>query len=135
MNGRDTMNTRPLSVTVIGCIFVAAGVIGFAYHVTEFKTQRPFEYGIVWVCFLRLLAILGGVFVLRGNNWARWLLLVWIAYHVILSAFHSLSEVVFHSLLFAVVAYVLFRPQASAYFRGAKAEPAQTPGIDGTPMA
>jgi hypothetical protein len=117
------MNKRPLSVTIIGCLFVAAGVIGFSYHVTEFKTLRPFEYGIVWVCILRLLAILGGVFVLRGHNWARRLLLVWIAYHVILSAFHPLSELVAHSLLFAVVAYVLFRPQATAYFRGARAEP------------
>jgi hypothetical protein len=117
------MNKRPLLITVIGCIFIAAGVIGFAYHVTEFRIQRPFEYEIVWVCLLRLLAILGGVFVLRGKNWARWLLLAWLAYHVILSAFHPLSELVVHSLLFAVVAYVLFRPPASAYFRGARAEP------------
>ena len=112
------MNKRPLSVTIIGCIFVAAGVIGFAYHVTEFK-RRPFEYDILWVSLLRLLAILGGVFVLRGNNWARWLLLVWIAYHVILSAFHSIVELGAHGLLFAVVAYVVFRPRASAYFRSA----------------
>lgn len=121
------MNKRPLSVTVIGCIFVAAGVIGFAYHVTEFKTQRPFEYGIVWVSLVRLLAILGGVFVLRGHNWARWLLLIWIAYHVILSAFHSPFELVVHGLLFAVIAYFLFRSHASEYFRSAGAEPAQTP--------
>jgi hypothetical protein len=65
------------------------------------------------------------VFMLRGCNWARWLLLVWIAYHVILSAFHSLSELVMHSLLFALVAYFLLRPQASAYFRGARANPAR----------
>ena len=117
------MNTRPISVTVIGCIFIAAGVIGFAYHVTEFKTQGPFDYGIVWVSILRLLAILGGVFVLRGSNWARWLLLVWIAFHVILSAFHSRSELVVHTLLLAIVAYVLFfRPRASAYFRGSRAD-------------
>ena len=116
------MNKRPLSVTVISWIFVAAGVFAFAYHVSEFKAQRPFEYVIVWVCFLRLLAILGGVFALRGNNWARWLLLVWIAYHVVLSAFHSVSELVVHSLLFVVIAYVLFRPPASAYFRSASAD-------------
>jgi uncharacterized membrane protein HdeD (DUF308 family) len=114
------MNKRPLSVTVIGCLFIAAGVIGIAYHSTEFNTQRPFEYEIVWACFVRLLAIVGGVFVLRGNNWARWLLLVWIAYHVILSAFHSLSELIVHGLLLAVVAYVLFRSAASPYFRDAK---------------
>ncbi len=112
------MNKRPLSVIVIGCIFIAAGVIGFAYHVTEFKTIHPFPYEIVWGSFVRLLAILGGVFVLRRHDWARWLLLVWIAFHVILSAFHSLSELIVHGLLFAVVAYVLLRPRASAYFRG-----------------
>ena len=104
-------------------MFIAAGVIGFAYHVTEFKL--PVKSEIVWVCLLRLLAVLGGVFVLRGHNWARRLLLLWIAYHVILSAFHSLSELVVHGLLFAAVAYVLFRPKASAYFRGVTAEPAQ----------
>ena len=125
------MNKRPISVTVIGCLFMAAGLIGLAYHVTELMGQRPFAYGMVWVFFLRLLAILGGVFVLRGSNWARRLLLVWIALHVILSAFHSLFELVVHSLLFAIVAYILFRPQAAAYFRRARAEPAQTPKIDG----
>jgi hypothetical protein len=35
---------------------------------------------------------------------------------------HSLFEFSVHSLLFAVVAYILFRPQASAYFRGATAK-------------
>lgn len=109
------MNKRPLSVSVIGGIFIAAGVIGFAYHITEFK--RPFEYDLAWVCLLRLLAILGGVFVLRGKNWARWLVLAWIAYHVVLSAFHSPVELLTHALLFVVIAYILLRPRASGYFR------------------
>ena len=117
------MSKRPLSVTVISCLFVAAGVIGFAYHVTELEAQRAFQFEVVWVCFVRLLAIVCGVFMLRGRNWARWLLLVWIAYHVVLSAFHSPSELVMHSLLFAVVAYFLFRARTSAYFRGTRAEP------------
>ena len=119
------MNKRPLSVAVISCLFIVAGAVGFAYHLTEFKAQGPFQSGIVGLCVVRLLAILSGVFMLRGCNWARWLLLVWIAYHVILSAFHSLSELVMHSLLFALVAYFLLRPQASAYFRGARANPAR----------
>jgi len=117
------MNKRPRSISVISWLFVAAGAIGLAYHATEFKVDRPFQYDVVWVCLVRLLAILCGVFMLRGSNWARWLLLVWIAYHVILSAFHSLSELAMHTLLLGVVAYFLFRPRASAYFRGASAEP------------
>jgi hypothetical protein len=63
---------------------------------------------------------------LRGRNWARWLLLAWIAYHVALSAFHSLSGVVTHALLFMVIAYFLFRPQVSEYFRRTRGEP---PGL------
>jgi len=113
------MIKRPRSITIISWLFVAAGTIGLAYHATEFKAQRPFEYDLIWVGIVRLLAILSGVFMLRGSNWARWLLLVWLAYHVILSGFHSLSELAMHSVLLCVVAYFLFRPQASAYFRGA----------------
>src|SRR5688572_5763778 len=115
------MKTRPPSVTVIGWLFIAAGVVGLVFHAGEFRTRPPLEYALV--CFVRLLAILSGAFMLRGRNWARWLLLAWIAYHVVLSAFHSLSGLVTHGLLFAVVAYFLFRPHVSAYFRGARAEP------------
>ena len=129
------MKKRPLSVMIIGWLFVAAGTVGLAYHANEFKASVPFQYDVVWVCLVRLIAIVCGVFMLRGRNWARWLLLVWVAYHVMLSAFHSLSGFVIHSLLFAVVAYFLFRPQASAYFRRASAGLAQTPKADGRPIA
>ena len=111
------MNKRPLSVTVIGCLFVVMGVIGFTYHLTEFKSKRPFENDVIWILLVRLLAILGGVFLLYGKDWARWLLLVWIAYHVVLSAFHGMFELVIHSLFFVVITYFLFRPRVSAYFR------------------
>ena len=110
------MTKRPLSVTIIGCLFVAAGMVGLVYHATEFTTtNRPFQ--LVLVCFVRLLAIVCGAFMLRGQNWARWGLLVWIAYHVVLSALHSVFEFVVHGLLLAVIAWFLLRPRASAYFR------------------
>ena len=121
----DTMNKRPHSVTVISGIFLLAGIVGLAYHATEFKTQGPFQYDLVWVCLVRLLAIICAVFMLRAGNWARWLLVIWIAYHVILSAFHSAFELIIHSLLLVVVAYFLFRRPASVYFRGARSESAQ----------
>jgi len=114
------MTKRPLSVAYISYLFIAAGVVGLVYHATEFNTQVPFDYEHAWVLFVRLLAIVGGVYTLRGANWARWLLLAWIAYHVYLSAFHAVSEVMVHAALMGVVAYVLFRPQASAYFRGVR---------------
>jgi hypothetical protein len=81
-----------------------------------------FGYDVLWVSFVRLLAILFGVFTLRGGNWARWGLVVWLGYHVILSVLHTPLELIMHSVLFAAVLYFLFRPQASAYFRGAEAK-------------
>jgi len=112
------MSKRPLSVTVIGWLFVLAGVIGLAYHASDLVARRPFEYDLVLVSFVRLLAILCGVFLLRGSNWARWGLIIWMAYHVVLSGFHSVLELVMHSVLLALIAYFLFRPEVSAYFRG-----------------
>ena len=129
------MNKRPHSVTAIGCIFIVAGVIGLAYHGAEFKAQRHFDYDSVWVLLVRVLAILGGVFLLRGSDWARWFLLIWIAYHVILSAFHSVFELITHSLLLGVIAFFLYRPRVSAYFRDMRAGTAHQRRKDDTPIA
>jgi hypothetical protein len=107
---------------MISYLFVAAGAVGFVYHLTEIKGELPADYDVVWVCLIRLIAIVCGVFVLRGSNWARWGLLVWLAYHVVLSTFHTLSEFLMHSLLLALIAYFLLRARASVYFRNAKAE-------------
>ena len=110
------MSKAPLSIIVIGCLFAAAGIVGLAYHATEFAT-KPFDVEVIEVCLVRFLAVLGGAFLFRGRNWARWLLCVWLAFHVVLSFFHNLFELVMHSLLLAVIGYFLFRPQAAAFFR------------------
>lgn len=75
MQRTEPVKNRPLTVTFVGWLFIAVGTMGFAYHATEFKIQAPLNYDLVWVQFVRLLAIVGGVFLLRGANWARWLLL------------------------------------------------------------
>ena len=53
------MTRRPLSVTIVGWLFIAAGVTGLAYHAGDFRTMRPAEYALV--CFVRSLAVVGGV--------------------------------------------------------------------------
>ncbi len=111
------MTKRPLSVTIISWLFIAVGTIALLYHLTELKAHHWFDHELIWVCFVRVLAIVAGLFMLRGHNWARWLLILWLAYHVILSAFHSPMEVIMHGLLLIVFAYFLFRRPASEYFR------------------
>ena len=73
------MTKRPRSVVLVSCLFIAAGILGFVYHASELKAQDPVQSDLILVLFIRLLAVVGGVFALRGANWARWLLLVWMA--------------------------------------------------------
>ena len=117
------MNKRPLTITILACVLMAAGAIGIAYHLSDFNAKHPFEYESIWILLVRLTAIVSGVFMLRASNWARWLSLAWIAFHLILSFFHSVREVAVHGLVFALFAYLLFRPEARAYFSQAGAQP------------
>jgi len=116
------MNKRPFSVVVLSLLMIVAGAFGLVYHIRELNLQHPFQKDVLWVLLLRLLAIVCGVFMLRGSNWARWLTLGWLAYHVVLSMFHSVGEVAAHAILLAVFAFFLFRPRAAQYFRQATPE-------------
>jgi hypothetical protein len=108
---------RPISVTILAGVYLAVGVLGFAFHFRELLAGHHDAVGIELTEFL---AILCGVFLLRGHNWARWLALAWIAFHVVLSAFHAIPELVIHAVFCAVIAWLLFRPEATRYFRGAR---------------
>ena len=110
------MSNRPRSITVIGWIFVVTGCAGLASAVARSAARHPFDGDFLWMCALRLFAILCGVFVLRGSKWARWGLVAWLGYHVALSVLHASFELIVHSLLFVTVLYFLFRPQASVFF-------------------
>jgi hypothetical protein len=106
---------RPIPVTILGGLFIAAGLVGIAYHLSE----RPVDPSIILVTFVRILAVVGGVFLLMGHSWARWLLVGWLGFHVVVSAFHSLSEMAAHAVLLIVVVYFLFTPPAAKYFQPA----------------
>jgi hypothetical protein len=108
------MNKRPVLVTILACLLIAMGAIGIAYHLGEFRSTPPVEY--LSVLFVRLLAIVCGIFLLRGKGWARWLAMAWIAFHVVLSYFHSMQEVAMHLVVLAVFAVVLFLPAANRYY-------------------
>ena len=56
------MYKRPLSVTLIGVLFMGVGVVAVAYHASEFKRGAGFQWELVGVCLVRVLAIAGGGF-------------------------------------------------------------------------
>lgn len=125
---RPGHRARPLPVALVAWLFIAAGIVGGAYHASELDPKEPFGNDALWVLLIRLLAIVAGAFMLRGAAWARWLTLAWLAYHVVLSALHSVSETVTHLVVLAVVALVLFRPASTAFFRSSRARSGQPGG-------
>jgi hypothetical protein len=110
------MQKRPLSVTVIAWIFIVTGAVGLMYHLREFDLRHPLAFDSLWVSLIRVMAILAGAYILRGKNWARWLALLWMLFHVVLSAFHSIPELAVHAVLLLLFGYFLLRPQARGFF-------------------
>jgi hypothetical protein len=108
------MNKRPISVMLLAGLYIAVGVVGLAAH---FHDLLAYPRDGVWMELTELLAIVAGVFMLLGHNWARWLALVWIAFHVVLSI-HQPAQLAMHALICAAIAWILFCPSAARYFRG-----------------
>jgi hypothetical protein len=108
---------RPLPVTLISFTFIIAGISGIVYHGTELKNIFA-DPNVTWVFVVRLAAVAGGVYALRGNNWARWLLVSWIAYHIFLSFYHTMPQVAIHVLFALLTVLALFNKKSNSYFKG-----------------
>ena len=106
---------RPLSVTILACIFLLVGTAGFVFH---FRELLPLQRDAVIVELTELLAVVAGAFMLRGHDWARWLALAWMAFHVAVSFADPIRKLGMHVLIFAVIAWILLRPASGRYFRG-----------------
>jgi len=113
---------RPLSITIIGWLFIFTGIGGMLLHAKEINPRALLESDLLVAASLRLLAIVGGIFLLRGADWARWLLMVWTAFHVVLSIRHPLPELITHCVIMIVIAVVLYLPSSSAFILASKAQ-------------
>src|SRR6266566_4527727 len=110
------MNKRPLSVTILACIYIGVGAVGFVYHLREILARHAFHNGDFLVELTEFVAIVCGAFLLRGHNWARWLALAWVAFHVGLSFFDLLPQVVVHGFILLLIAYFPLLPFSRSYF-------------------
>jgi hypothetical protein len=116
-------NQRPLSVAILAWLYIGVGAVGSISHLSEFQARNGFRTDGVWIELTELSAVLCGAFMLRAYNWARWLALAWMAFHLILSVFDRFHGFAIHCLFSVVIAWVLFRPDAARYFRKVPAEP------------
>lgn len=113
-----TLRKCPASVAIPAWLYIAVGAIGFAYHFRELSVGQALRYDGILVEATEVLAIVCGVFMLKGQNWARWLAVAWMAFHVVISAFHTFPEAAVHFLFLAIIAWLLFRRPADLFFTG-----------------
>jgi len=108
------LSQRPIAVTGVAWLFIAAGAAMFLFHLTELLHPH-------WDTFLvesvELTGLAAGILMLKGRNWARWLALAWIAFHVAITAIPPFHGLVVHALIFAGITWILLRPDSAEYFR------------------
>ena len=92
---------RPITITILSWLYIAVGVLSTAAHYANFRSHKPLVNEFVWITALGAAAVLAGAFMLRGQSWARWLALAWIAAHVVISALHLMHGLLIHSALLA----------------------------------
>ncbi len=110
---------RPISVWIVALLFLAMGAAMFVSHL---HSLLAWQKDAVWVETTELAAVVIGAFLLLGKNWARWLAVAWLAFHVAISV-PNYGKMAVHAAFLAVITWLLFLPDAGRYFRGGS-EPA-----------
>jgi hypothetical protein len=116
---------RPFPVSLVGAAFLAFGAVALPLSLLGVATMtepggagtvtRPL-ISVALALAARLVALVAGIYVLRGANWARWLVVGWLAYHAGLSLLHDPVQLAVHATLLFVVACALFRAGSATFF-------------------
>jgi hypothetical protein len=109
---------RIRSVLAVGVLFLILGALDIYRGMAPLFASAPRWHMAgddAQVLAIGIAAVIGGIFVLRGKNWARWLLAVWMALHVAISVGQP-TALVAHFVIFGCIAFLLFRPRASEFF-------------------
>jgi uncharacterized membrane protein HdeD (DUF308 family) len=113
---------RPLSITIISFLFILLGALTIIHAAwdlvnTEYRLTNLERHWMIYVSGIA--AIVGGAFLFKGHSWARWLLVVWMAFHIVVGALNGLVPLVTHVVIFSVIGFFLFRRSISSYLTNA----------------
>lgn len=102
------MKKPPVPLIIVSVVFILVGfgslfaafrpVIHFGRSISTHELRDTF-----FVAISGVMAVVSGVFMLRGANWARWLCVVWLAFHVVMSVFHETFEFVVHFIFLVLI--------------------------------
>ena len=112
------MQRRPVSIIVISFLFILLGALTLIHAAwdTVNTDQRLTDLQQHWMIYLSAVAaIAGGLFLFKGQKWARWLLVAWMAFHIVVGALNGLGPLLTHVVIFSVILFFLFRPPATSY--------------------
>jgi hypothetical protein len=110
-------NARPVTVTVLGLIYILVGAGGFVAYFGELRSGNVLSFDGIGIELIEVLAMIAGAFLLQARNWARWLAIAWMALHVAISVLNSWSEVAIHAAFLILISWLLFRRDAVIYFQ------------------
>lgn len=122
------MKKRPLALTVIGWILIVMGIVSmFATSanlknpkIIEYMNQSPLPLSVQYAILALgvMVMTICGLGILKEKNWARFLYVGWGLGNFLMSlAIGTMQASMIPGLIiFLIIAYFLFRPEANAYF-------------------
>lgn len=121
------MEKRPISITVIAWIFIVTGGItlisSFSLKdpmVKELMAKSPLplpiQYAMTYIGLL--VSIANGIGMLKKQNWARFLYVIWGAIGLLIGLFTSPVKtfLIPGLIFFIIITFFIFRPAANQYF-------------------
>lgn len=102
----------------VGCLFLYVGIAGLAARLRVLSIGLGPEAQME--ILVNVVALVVGVFLLLGHNWARWTGMAWLMLHVAIGFLHGAAEGFFHLGLTLAIGYLLFEVEVRAYLRSDK---------------
>lgn len=131
------MNVRPTSITVVAWILIIINVISLITStislsnlsnpmVKELLSRNPIPIPVQFVILYVgiFINLISGIAILKGQNWARLLYVIWNFVGFVIGILTSPMKLTLLPgfLFFLVVTFFLFRPAANKYFAGTKSK-------------
>ena len=109
---------RPTSVTVVAWIIIVLSVAGVFLFVRGAPQASLTSVQLNFSFLGFAVAIVSGIFMFQGKNWSRWLYIVWCAFGLAYAASTTpnLLLLIPGALKTAIIAFILFRGPANAFF-------------------
>jgi len=128
------MKKRPTSITVIAWILIVMSGISLITSTISLNNPMakelmsrssipiPIQYAMMYVGLL--ITLISGIAMLKGQNWARLLYVIWsiIGFVFGIATSPMKAAMIPGFVVFLIIAFFLFRPKANEYFAGTEVQ-------------